>query len=168
MQDKSKAKKQSRAKSKALPANTAENASGEVDKSIDKSINVVQAIKLRSEGRTYQEIADKFGVTRQAIHQKLQHIASYLSPEAMQAYEHSKGRALSVAEQVLLESIIDKAKLEKASLNNIAYAFQQVYSANRLEQGKATENIGVAMLLQDSQQARNEAEELRKALLEEE
>ncbi len=163
--------KPSKAKSKAsLPANTAENAGGDNIKPYihpNTKINVSQAIAMRAKGMTYQQIADKFNCSKVSVYQRLQHLRPYLDPEAIQQWDSNKSKALSVAEQVLLDEITNPAKVEKASLNNIAYAFQQVYSANRLEQGKATENIGVAMLLQDSQQARDEAAELRKALLEE-
>jgi hypothetical protein len=40
----------------------------------------------------------------------------------------------------MLEMIVDPARLEKASVNNIAYAFDKVFQANRLVQGKSTVN----------------------------
>jgi hypothetical protein len=39
--------------------------------------------------------------------------------------------------------LLDPAKLEKASLNNVAFAFTQVYQAHRLCTGGSTQNLSV-------------------------
>jgi len=36
-------------------------------------------------------------------------------------------------------------KLKKASINNVAYAFQNIHNAKRLESGQSTSNIGISI-----------------------
>jgi hypothetical protein len=50
---------------------------------------------------------------------------------------------LSAAEERLIASLVDEEAIEKASLNNRAYAFQQPHNARRLEQGKSNLNVGL-------------------------
>lgn len=49
----------------------------------------------------------------------------------------------------MIASLADPEKLAKASLNNVAYAFQQVHTARRLEEGKSTENKSIITAMLD-------------------
>ena len=55
----------------------------------------------------------------------------------------------------------DEEKLKKASLNNVAYAFNQIHTARRLEQGLSTGNVAISIesVYQDAEKA---AKDLRK------
>jgi len=117
-----------------------------VDSNIDRSypglskIDIIKALKLRLKNKlTYQEIADQLGCSKQAVQQRLQKFISLTSdPQAIQAYEECKPELLSAVENELLSKLLDQDKLEKANLNNVAYAFTQIHTANRLERGKST------------------------------
>jgi hypothetical protein len=43
----------------------------------------------------------------------------------------------------LLCSLMDEGAIEKASLNNRAYAFQQLFNSHRLATHQSTENLGL-------------------------
>lgn len=56
---------------------------------------------------------------------------------------------MSAAEEQLIASLLDPDKIAKASLNNVAYAFQQIHTARRLEEGKSTENKSIISAMLD-------------------
>ena len=75
------------------------------------------------------------------------------------------GELLSAAEFELLRKLVDAGKIEKASLNNMAYAFSQIHTARRLEDGKTTSNVGVAVevrLAKALAKSRNTADSVNK------
>jgi hypothetical protein len=61
--------------------------------------------------------------------------------ELIKGFEDIKTSVLSATEALLLANMVDSTKLEKANLNNVAYAFTQVHQANRLERGQSTQNL---------------------------
>jgi len=104
-----------------------------------------KAIELRlSRGLTYQEIADKLGVGRTTVYDKVRRVLGLLdAPNLNKAYEKTRVETLGAVERVMIGQLADPDKLEKASLNNVAYAFQQVHNARRLESNLATEHIDI-------------------------
>jgi len=109
---------------------------------LDGILDSLQLIKMiEVQGRTYSDIADQYGVTKQAIHLKYQSIKSLLDPNKIETYEKQKPFVLSAIEAELLNDLLDHDKRSKASLNNTAYAFDKIHTANRLERGKSTSNL---------------------------
>ncbi|MBM4066855.1 MAG: helix-turn-helix domain-containing protein [Planctomycetes bacterium] len=130
-------------------------------KSISSRINIAEALKLRLvKHLSYQEIADKYGVAKSAVYQALKRFLSILvEPDELEAYKNHKVDLLSSAEMKLLERLVNDEVIEKASLNNVAYAFQQIFNSGRLEQGKSTERIDVFAVtakLEDLEKKREE------------
>ena len=117
-----------------------------VDKSTGR-VDVAIALELRlKKGKTIQEIADHFGVCKQAVSQRLRAFMGILqTPDALKAYQNSKTDILSAVELKLVSQLLDGDKLKDASLNNVAYALQNVFNMNRLEQDKSTSNIALAL-----------------------
>jgi predicted DNA-binding protein YlxM (UPF0122 family) len=103
-------------------------------------IDLAQAIKLRYKNKlSYEEIGKHFNCTAQAVHSKLQTFMNNLDdPEMIQSFEEFKPEILSSVERKLISKILDSEKLEKANLNNVAYAFTQIHTANRLQRGQST------------------------------
>lgn len=134
-----------------------------VDKSIAtvKHIDVEQALKMRLHNNlSYEAIGEYFGVTKQAVEQRLKKFTRLINdPELIPNFEANKAHFLSSVEMELLTRLLDPAKLKDASLNNVAYAFQQVFNANRLVQNKSTGNINY-------QECSREIEELEKQITE--
>lgn len=54
-----------------------------------------------------------------------------------------KRKLLSSAELKILEKLMDDETIKAATLNNAAYAFQNLFNANRLVSGKSTANIDI-------------------------
>ncbi|MDH4327453.1 MAG: helix-turn-helix domain containing protein [Nitrospira sp.] len=111
------------------------------------------ALDLALKGLPYQDIANKFGVHVTSVKQalsKFQHILNDLQPGAVEAYRHRRTELFTMAEREMIASMVDPAKIAKASLNNIAYAFQQIHTARRLEEGKSTENKSVITAMIDA------------------
>ncbi len=65
------------------------------------------------------------------------------NPEALTIYDNNKAGFLKAIEFELLNDLTDADRRKKASLNNVAYAFQQIHVARRLEEGLSTGNLAV-------------------------
>jgi predicted DNA-binding protein YlxM (UPF0122 family) len=108
-------------------------------------IDLAQVYKLRVVNRlSFGEIAKALNVPKSTIHAALHRLKNLIpDPDVVKAYEEVRPTLLTAVEQRLMASLLDEQSLEKASLNNRAYAFQQVFHARRLEDGKATEQVSI-------------------------
>lgn len=124
----------------------------------ESKIDVLQALKLRLHNRlSYDEIAKRFGVTKTAVYHVLSEFAKITeNPEIVEGYASIRGKLLTAGEFELLKEIFDPEKLKKASLNNVAYAFSQVFNANRLERGESTSNVKFQALQMKLEEIRKE------------
>ena len=125
-----------------------------------KKFDVQEAVKLRFINKlTFQEIADKFGVSPQAVFKRIRGLIEIINdPQLNQAYADNRAELLTGAERVLLSAVVDREKIKSASLNNAAYALRQVHDMRRLEQDLSTANIAQNI------KARSMADDDRKAL----
>lgn len=118
-------------------------------------IDVGKALKLRLQGNTLEEIGSIFGVSRSAVHQALQKFTSFtdgFGPGQLTAYSENRADLFNAVEAHLTASLLDERALEKASLNNRAYAFKQIHEARRLEMGQSTGNVSVlAKIITDAE-----------------
>ena len=112
------------------------------------NFDVLKAYRLRVLNRlSYQEIADQLGEPKSSVYKALaQLVALTHDQERMEQYEEIRPALLSAAEERLLASLVDEEAIQKATLNNRAYAFQQLHTARRLEQGKSTSNQALSLL----------------------
>ena len=131
-------------------------------KSISSKINIAEALKLRLVNNlSYQEIADRYGVCKSAVYQALKRFLSILvEPNELEGYKQNKIALLSSAELRLLERLVNDEVIEKASLNNIAYAFQQIFNSGRLEKGEATQITDTFALTADLEKVQARIREL--------
>ena len=91
-----------------------------------------------------QDIADKFNVTRQAVDQRIKKVMKLLGEEEdNKAYNDHRAYFLNGIERQLLNQIIDKDKLKKATTGNIAYAVDKINNMRRLELNQSTDNQAV-------------------------
>ena len=123
-----------------------------------RKINISEALNLRLARQwSYQEIADKYNCSKQAVHTAIKPFAKLIkSPEAIHAYHENKANLLTSIEMELAKSMIDGGKLKNASLNNVAYAFNNIFNANRLERNQATTNISVRTVVRDLEARKKE------------
>lgn len=114
----------------------------ELVKPIAKTFKLETAFKLRLQGWTYQAIADKLGCSHQNVRQHLESFLTLLKdPEIISTYRDNEADILDAARAKLIRSLIVKADDKKASVNNLAYAFTQVFQASRLIKGESTANV---------------------------
>lgn len=109
------------------------------------NFDVLKAYRLRVLNHlSYQEIADQLGEPKSSVYKALaQLVALTHDHERMEQYEEIRPALLSAAEERLLASLVDEEAIAKATLNNRAYAFQQLHSARRLERNLTTANVGL-------------------------
>src|SRR3990172_7482134 len=113
--------------------------------SVNSKINLPQAYKLYYEkGYTYQDIGNHFGVSKQAVCKRFKAFSKYLpDPEAVQTYRDNRVSVLDAVESTYISDLVDPVRREKASLNNTAYAFQQIHNARRIESGLSSVNVSI-------------------------
>jgi transposase len=109
-------------------------------------------LKLRLEQHlSYDQIALLTGLSKGTVYDRLIWVEKLVKdPEQLTAYESQRPKLLSGVEAALLAELTNPDKVEKASLNNVAYAFGQIHQARRLEQDKSTSNIGIHAELVES------------------
>lgn len=59
-------------------------------------------------------------------------------------WENRKAEILDIALFELLKSMMEQGKLDKASINGLAFAYDKLNNARRLERGLSTSNVQVA------------------------
>ena len=90
------------------------------------------------------EIAKRLGVTKQAISKRLKAALAKIDGANLQAYRNNKTDILEGLLAELLSELVNPARLQKASLNNLAYAAAQVHTILRLESNQSTANLSLA------------------------
>ena len=127
-----------------LPADITPRRPGRPNKP-ERKLDLVALYKLRvSNSLSYGELARHFGVAKSTIHAALHRLNRYVpNPESVKAFESVEATILTATKERLLASLMDEACIEKASLNNRAFAFSQVANHERLVKGQSTANIGI-------------------------
>ena len=132
----------------ALPVNTEDNNPTIKDKAENKSIDVGKALTLRlKNGLSYGDITKQFNVSRPAVYKRLKPFENFIKdPDSLNAYGENRAAILNSAEMTMIKEMVNGDKLEKASVNNIAYAYNTLFNARRLDQGESTANISHHLL----------------------
>lgn len=87
-------------------------------------------------------IAKTVGLSTTSIKTRLRDLREALeSVDKLEDWEMNKADYFSAAQHTLLKSMLSQDKLDKASVNNLAYALTQVHTAGRLERGQSTANV---------------------------
>lgn len=101
----------------------------------ERKVNRAEAIGLRVEGKTYQQIGDHFGVTRSAIQQMVNN--NIKSKEILDL--HIANRSLTYADiEARAALLLTDDKLEELNALELTLVIKRLYELLRLEQGKAT------------------------------
>ena len=113
-----------------------------------KPLDLKQVFKLRAEGKTNTEIGKLLNYHHSYISRTIKEFDTLLKPsETIDTYQNNRTHVLNAIELKLLDNLVDTDKLQKASLNNVAYAMTQTSNLRRLESGESTVNVGVAIEL---------------------
>jgi predicted DNA-binding protein YlxM (UPF0122 family) len=142
------------AKKKRGPYKT--KAKGKIDKS--------ELLKLYFiNGLSKAEIARHFDCAPSSVTKALRPFEKILaSKEDRGFFEDKKTEILSSLELKMLSEIANPEKLKKASVNNLAYAFRQIFDAERLEAHKSTSNIAYQDITRELMEAEKALEEYEK------
>ena len=110
-----------------------------------------EAMKLRlKHGLSFGQLAVYYGIPKPTIHSKLRSLIRVLGDADLnRLYAEQRAEVLNGTERLLISHLIDADKLKSATLNNVAYAFQQVHTARRLEEDLSTANVSSKMQVRD-------------------
>ena len=127
-----------------------------------KKLDLAELIKLKDVNNlSYDQIGKQLGYTSPYLHRAYKKFKNLIQDtDTSNVFSDNRVRILSAIELNMLQDMGDKDKRTKASLNNVAYAFNQIHTARRLEEGKGTAG-GVTVNIEIAYQ---EATELSKAL----
>lgn len=107
-------------------------------------IDPLEVYKLRKQQLTFKQIGQVLECTPGGAHYAYSNLLKTLETNTeTDIYANARTQLLSAAEERLLASVLDDAAIEKASLNNRAYALTQIHTMRRLESGKSTTNVAV-------------------------
>lgn len=107
-----------------------------------KKIDLGELIRMKIRGLTNTEIAEKFGCSKMSISTAWQRFRDLMpNPEDIELFEKNKADILNSVELSIIQEMMSKDKLKAASVNNLAYAYNVIHNAHRLEIGKSTSNI---------------------------
>ena len=111
-----------------------------------KKINVEKALMLRLVNQmSYGDIAKIFDVSAPAVYKALEPYIDALSDiESIKSFEANEAKLLNVAKLKIYRHLVKDETLKKASLNNLAYAYDRLNVVKRLEEDKSTANIAYA------------------------
>ena len=122
-----------------------------------------KAFELRfNHGLSYAAIGKQLGVTRSAVFKTLKPFEAIIKDLTQSnTYTANSPEILGAVEFEIIRKMVDEGVLKKASLNNLAYAFQNIHNARRLESGKSTANVAVNVeqALADALRKSSETEE---------
>jgi len=128
-----------------------------------KKLDISQVIKLRDiNGLSFAEIGKTLDYSEPYIYRTYEKFKGLIQDtDTIKIFEDNRIKFLSSIEMNMLQDLTSETKREKASLNNVAYAFNQIHTARRLEQGLSTGNVAISIetVYQD---AEKEAKALRK------
>ena len=132
----------------------------------DQQFPLHEMWKLRyKHNYSYQQIADKMGCNKSNVIRKLQGYISMLpNADEIQSYQNNKTTVLQAMELLTIKEMMSPQKIKDASFNNLAYGFNTIYQANRLESGKSTSNINVVEVQGTISDLQAQADILRKSL----
>lgn len=99
-------------------------------------------LDLRAKNVPVPAIATAVKLAPRTVDLRLKKMQTILQQvDKLSDWERDKADYLSAAQHTLLKSMMQEDKLDKASVNNLAYAFTQIHQATRMERGQATQMI---------------------------
>lgn len=102
----------------------------------------LKILELHAKNVPNTEIAKMCDVSIQTVFNRIQEFSPVFKElKNVTNYRDAKSDLLSATELSLLKQTVSKQKLEKADLRSVAYAFDVINKANRLENNQSTENV---------------------------
>lgn len=110
---------------------------------LERKLDTQTAIKRKLDGETYKEIGADYGISPQAVQQRICKLIQKIDGSVIKQYDKNEDAILTHAKQLMVHHATQPEVLKKASLNNAAYAFAQFNGAQRLLRGEATSNVSI-------------------------
>jgi predicted DNA-binding protein YlxM (UPF0122 family) len=107
--------------------------------------DTAKVLELRFGKRmSYQEIAAFLGVHPSAVHTRVKRFIRLFGELGdVEAYRENEVKLLDAASYRVITHLLEPETLKKASANNLAYVFTQLFNARRLLRGESTANVGL-------------------------
>jgi len=139
----------------------------QIDRRVYSSPKIDQGKLLKQyfiNGMLETDIAEYFGVSKQAINQALKPYKELIKdPDKVKAYRENRSIIFDGLESQLVSLALDRGKHKKATLGNVLYGLDKVYNINRLEKGLSTQNVAVLDLTPGEREQLRQLEELEQA-----
>jgi predicted DNA-binding protein YlxM (UPF0122 family) len=87
---------------------------------------------------TPTQIASKVNVSKRAVYDTLKRYS--IEPNTLESFKNTRAEILTGFQEKIISNFTPD-KLKDASINNLAYALQQLNTIERLERGQSTANI---------------------------
>ena len=115
-----------------------------------EKINIPEAFKLRLRGWSFDQLGQKYACDKSSVISALKRLTDLVpDPALREAYQQSKADILESVQLEMMASLLHPAKIEKATLGNVAYAASKLDEMIRLERGQSTKNINVLSTIID-------------------
>lgn len=116
-----------------------------VDNALDKPTNRIdlqKALELRLKNKlSYDAIAQYFGVSPQAVHERLQKFKSMLAdPEMIEQYDKVEDQILTSVKMRYCERLLDPDAIKKASARDASIIYGTLFDKQRLIRGQGGAN----------------------------
>jgi len=106
-----------------------------------RDVDYIKALDLYLEGMSITDICKFIGITRKTFYDKFNPIIKLIKDkDIIRSFNDKRSLILDTLELTLLDNMGKKDKIDKASINNLAYAFDKIYNASRLEKNLSTSN----------------------------
>ena len=123
------------------------------DNSLTNRVDVGKAFELRMKGMAYTDIAKVLGVSKQAVHSRLQRFTKTLeNPECVKVYDENVDTLLSSAQLSVLDKALDRSKLKAAGTLQLVTSFGILFDKQRLVRGQSTQIISNCDLTADERE----------------
>ena len=111
---------------------------------VEKPVDLAACLKDRYHHRmTYQQIAEKYGVSKQCIHAKLQNFQEQLGdPEELRGFQDVEAEIQAAIKRKYSSHLLT-ADTAKMSPKDAAMVYGIMYDKNRLQTGQSTSNQSV-------------------------
>lgn len=87
-------------------------------------------------------IAKTVGCAESTVWSRIKTLRENLkSLDKLKEWQENKPDILAATQFEMVQSMLEPGKLKKASVNNLAYAFDKLHQAERLERGLSTSNV---------------------------
>jgi len=126
--------------------------------------NTIEALELHNNGVSCEKIAKLQGVSKATIVRDISKLTELMPDNTvLDNLDKHKISLLKATLYNMLSGLNESDKMEKASLNNVAYALTQIHTALRLEEGKSTSNVSYADALRELKLAKKELSEINRS-----